>query len=270
MCLPHCELVSPKPTLLSPQQARCTPRETTTCRRAHTSPCRHTRRCAHAQPYSCTHVPIPVYTTTPLKPCLQQPCLQDSELWFSCNPANHSVTWGLQAGGHQGGWGPRHGWCGVHSMVWKRLVRPSLLSNLFSPAAKEPISSGFSFQISQHAMARRLHTVYLEKARKIVCIIRAGTRAALEGVLRRSPGLAADASSKSPPPSREAPGWGPRTTEVSGWAAGPPRWPPWPPLLVVTDWTDYHCSPSTCSGPGRKERGPRCYEVTMGFKEPRF
>lgn len=80
------------------------------------------------------------------------------------------------------------------------LLRPCLSSNLFSPAAKEPISGGFLFQISQHAMARRLHTVYLEKPRKLVCIIRVGTRAALEGVLCRRSGLAADASSKVPPP----------------------------------------------------------------------
>lgn len=80
------------------------------------------------------------------------------------------------------------------------LLRPGLSSNLFSPAAKETISGGFSFQISQHAMACRLHTVYLEKPRKIVCIIRVGTRAALEGVLHRRSGLAADASSKVPPP----------------------------------------------------------------------
>lgn len=115
---------------------------------------------------------------------------------------------GCRREGISGAWGPRDGWSGVHSAVWKRLVRSSLLSNLFSPAAKEPISSSFSFQISQHAMALRLRTVYLEKLRKIVCIIRAGTRAAVEGFLRRSPGLAADASSKAPPPARGAPSQG--------------------------------------------------------------
>lgn len=135
--------------------------------------------------------------------------------------------------GINGGWGPRNGWCEVHSTVWKRLARPSLLSNLFSPAAKEPISSSFSFQISQHAMARRLCTVYLENPRKIVCIIRVGTRAALEGVLHNGPGLAADASSKATSPTRGEDGQGPRTTEVNDWAEGPPQWPLWPPVLVV-------------------------------------
>ena len=96
------------------------------------------------------------------------------------------------------------------------MVRPSLLSNPFSPAAKEPISGRFSFQISQHATAGKPHTVYLEKPSKIVCIIRAGTRAALEGVLRRRPRFAADARSRAPPPAPGAPGWGPRTTEASG------------------------------------------------------
>lgn len=119
--------------------------------------------------------------------------------------------------------------------MWKRLVRPSLFSNPFSPAAKEPISGGFSFQTSQHAVARRLCTVYLEKLRKIVCIIRVGTRAALEEVLHRRPRLAADASSKAPPLSRGAPSWSPRTGEGAGWAAGPPQWPLWPSLLGVTD-----------------------------------
>lgn len=80
------------------------------------------------------------------------------------------------------------------------LVRAGLLSNPFSPKAKEPISSSFSFQVSQHAMPCRLHTVYLEKLRKIVCIIRVGPRPALEGVLRRGPRLVADASSEAPPP----------------------------------------------------------------------
>ena len=67
-------------------------------------------------------------------------------------------------------------------------------------------------------MARRLHTVYLEKPSKIVCIIRAGTRAALEGVLHRGPRLAADASSRASPLAPGAPGWGPRTTEANGLA----------------------------------------------------
>lgn len=134
--------------------------------------------------YTCAH---PYVHNHCLKPCLQEPCSQDSQIWFSCSPANHSITRGLQAGRHQRGMGTLRWVKWVQSAVWKRLVRPSLLSNLFSPAAKEPISSGFSFQISQHAMARRLRTVYLEKPRKIVCIIRAGTRAAVEGVLRKEP-----------------------------------------------------------------------------------
>lgn len=46
-----------------------------------------------------------MYTTTTLKPCLQEPCPQDSEIWFSFSPANHSIMWGLQAGGHQQGMG---------------------------------------------------------------------------------------------------------------------------------------------------------------------
>lgn len=151
-----------------------------------------------------------MYTTTALKHCLQETCAQDSEMWLSYSPANILSHGGCRQEGMSRAWGPRDGWSRVHSAVWKRLVRPSLLSNLFSPAAKEPISSGFSFQISQHAMARRLHTVYLEKPRKIVCIIRVGTRAAVEGLLRRSPGLAAVASSKAPPPARGAPGLGPQ------------------------------------------------------------
>lgn len=129
--------------------------------------------------------------------------------------------------------------------------------------------AGFLFQISQHAMARRLRTVYLEKQSKIVCIIRAGTRAALEGVLRRRLRLAADASSRAPLPSPGAPGWGPRTTEASGasWAAGPPQRTLWPPLLIVTDWTDHHCStPRT----RQKERGPQSHEAIGRCKEPRL
>lgn len=107
-------------------------------------------------------------------------------------------------------------------------------------------------------MARRLHTVYLEKPSKIVCIIRAGTRAALEGVLHRRPRLAADASSRASTHPRSA-RLGPKSnrSQRAGWATGPAQWSLWPPLSVVTDWTDHHCS---TRAPRTRQTGERAEE----------
>ena len=56
-----------KPAVLSPKESHHALKNTPAYRHTHTHTHTHTA-CAHTQPYTCTHVPIHMYTPPPLKP----------------------------------------------------------------------------------------------------------------------------------------------------------------------------------------------------------